>query len=213
MTAVVVVGAGGFGRETLDVAEAVDSAVGPPAAPVIGVVDDAPSPVNLQRLAARGVPYLGTVQDWLGRGDGANFVVAVGDPRVRGALARRLQNAGRRPVSLVHPQAVLGSRVTLGPGAVVCAGAIVSTNVTLGAHVHVNPGAVLGHDTVLGDCVSVNPRAVVSGECRVEAGALLGAGSVVLQGLMVGAGAVVGAAACVVRDVPPAAVVKGVPAR
>ncbi len=35
----------------------------------------------------------------------------------------------------------------------------------------------------------------------------------VLPGLRVGAGATVGAGACVVRDVPPESVVKGVPAR
>jgi acetyltransferase-like isoleucine patch superfamily enzyme len=42
---------------------------------------------------------------------------------------------------------------------------------------------------------------------------MLGAGSVILQGLVVGEGSVVAAAACVVRDVPPATTVMGVPAR
>jgi acetyltransferase-like isoleucine patch superfamily enzyme len=48
---------------------------------------------------------------------------------------------------------------------------------------------------------------------RIAAGTLVGAGAVILQGRTIGSGALVGAAACVVRDVTPDAVVKGVPAR
>ena len=54
-TPIVVVGAGGFGRETLDVVEAVNAAASQPAFEVLGVVDDAPSAENLVRLKSREV--------------------------------------------------------------------------------------------------------------------------------------------------------------
>jgi UDP-2-acetamido-3-amino-2,3-dideoxy-glucuronate N-acetyltransferase len=47
----------------------------------------------------------------------------------------------------------------------------------------------------------------------VERRAALGSGVVVLGGVRIGAGALVGAGAVVTRDVPPGAVVSGVPAR
>ena len=50
---VVVVGASGFGRECLDVLEAMAAAGSP--VEVAGVVDDGPSELNLERLAARGI--------------------------------------------------------------------------------------------------------------------------------------------------------------
>jgi acetyltransferase-like isoleucine patch superfamily enzyme len=48
---------------------------------------------------------------------------------------------------------------------------------------------------------------------RVEAWADIGTGSILLPGVTVGKGSIVGAGAVVTRDVPPFAIVAGVPAR
>ena len=48
---------------------------------------------------------------------------------------------------------------------------------------------------------------------RVHEGASLGSGAVIVGPVTIGAGALVGAGAVVTRDVPPYAVVAGVPAR
>lgn len=208
----IVVGASGFGRETLDVAEAINAAAALPRWDLIGVVDDKPSEVNLLRLKDRGVPYLGTVDDLRDFAD-ARVAVGIGNPAVRAAVVSRMGNRPLEPARLIHPRAVLGSRASVGSGAVICAGVIVGTNVELGQHVHLNPHAVIGHDTRLGDFVSVNPNATVSGECEIETGVLVGAAATVLQGLRVGAGATVGAAACVTRSVAAGLKVRGVPAR
>lgn len=206
----VVVGAGGFGRETLDVVEAIANADGSKAWDVLGVVDDAPSTINLSRLADRGVPYLGTLDDIP---DGAVVTVGIGAPAARRAICQKLEPRALEYATLVHPSADVGTETKVGSGAVICAGVSVGTNSTLGRHVHLNPHVVVGHDAILEDFVSVNPNATVSGDCVVCTRVLIGAGSVVLQGLTVGAGAVVGAAACVTRDVQSESVVKGVPAR
>lgn len=213
MKHLVIIGAGGFGRETLDVVEAINASQETPLWEVLGVVDDSPSARALSHLADRNVQWLGTVDEWLARESPAAHVVAVGNPLVRKAIVRRIESALGSLATLVHPKAVIGSLASVGQGSIICGGAQISTNVRVGEHVHINPNATVGHDAQLREGVSLNPGAIVSGEVAIGPHTLIGAGAVILQGLSVGSECVVGASACVVRDVPDCATVKGVPAR
>lgn len=209
---VVVVGASGFGREALDVLVAMNTEN--PRLDILGVVDDSPSEVNLQRLKSRGIAYLGTVDELIHSNQtNVSFVLGIGNPLIRSSIAEKFQSAGWGAYTAVHPRAVIGTDVEFGNGTVVCAGVTVSTNVRLGRHVHLNPNSTIGHDSILEDYVSINPAAVISGEVLVQKQALVGASATVLQGLTVGPSALVGACACVTKDVKPGQIVKGIPAK
>lgn len=209
----VVVGASGCGRQTLDVVEAVNDAAASPVYDLVGVLDDAPSDVNLQRLDERAARYLGQVAEWLATAEPHYYSVGIGNPLIRRRIARMFDAAGHRAATLIDPRANLGTRASIAEGVVIRAGAQLSTNVTLGRHTYVNLSAVIGHDTICQDYVSVNPGALVSGQCAIGEGTLIGAGAVIIQGLQIGRDAVVGAAACVTRSVPDGHLAKGVPAR
>lgn len=212
MADIIVVGAGGFGREVLDIVEDVN-ATQDAGWRVRGVVDDRPSEINLDRLAARGIPFLGASSDYLASAEPCHYSIGIGSPSVRQSLAQRFDAAGHQAATLVHSSVTMGSEVTVGDGSVLCAGARLTTNITLGRHVHLNLNVTVGHDTTLGDYVSVNPLASISGDCVIEDGVLIGVSGVVLNALTVGRGSTVGGSACVVRDVPSWATVKGVPAK
>lgn len=196
----VIVGAGGHGREVLDVAEACGEAFA-------GFVDDGQP--DLEPLRRRGATLLGGL-DVLAGHDGP-VVLGVGDGGVRGRLARALAVRWARP--LVHPAATLGRDVEVADGTVVAAGARLTTHIVVGAHGYVGPNATIGHDAVLGDFVTVLPGATVSGDVRLGHGVTVGTGANLRQGVVVGEHAVVGAGAVVVADVPSGVTVVGVPAR
>jgi sugar O-acyltransferase (sialic acid O-acetyltransferase NeuD family) len=208
-----IIGAGGFGRETADVIEALNDASTAPVWRLLGVVDDAPSSENLERLGRRSIAYLGTTSELLRRDARPHYLVGIGSPAARRTIADRLDEAGLVAATVIHPAATIGSDVAVGAGTVICAGSRVTTHIRLGRHVQLNPNVTVGHDTVLGDFVSMNPASSVSGDCVIEDDVLIGVGAVVLNQLRVGRSALVGAAACVVRDVPPNTIVKGIPAR
>lgn len=113
---------------------------------------------------------------------------------------------------LVHPSAVVTQTARLGTGCTVMAGVVLESGVTVGRHAYVNLAAVAGHDVTIGDYCVVGPRVAIGGNAVIAAGAHLGMGACILEDRRVGEGAVVAAGAVVRDDVPPGALVAGVPA-
>jgi sugar O-acyltransferase (sialic acid O-acetyltransferase NeuD family) len=212
LTPLVVVGAGGFGREVLDVVEAINAAGTAPAFELVGVVADGES--DLELLTDYGVPFLGPVDRMAALAGDVRYVIGIGVGPARRRIDQWATELGRSPATLVHPAAVVGRhRVSLGPGSVLCAGSAVTTNVRLGRHVHLNLGVTVGHDAVLGDYVTANPNASISGRTVLEDEVTLGTGAVVIERRRIGARTVVGAGAAVVRDLEADVIAVGVPAR
>jgi len=209
---IVVVGAGGFGREVLDIVEAMNAAGS--ALDLLGSIDD--SDANGDLLERRGVAHLGPIGDYIaGLAPDVipGFVIGIGAGSVRRDLDTRLTAAGMWPMVLMHPMATVGGDNRIAVGCILAAGARVTTNITLGRHTHLHVNSTIGHDSVLDDFVSVYPGATVSGNVHLADGVTIGTGANVLPGLTIGAGAFVGAGAVVTTDVDPGITVVGVPAR
>lgn len=202
----VIVGAGGHGREALAVARAVNRLSDRWFE--LAFVDDAPVPPELLERAE--AHCIGDLDELIAGGD--EHVIAIGDPATRRRVARRV--GGRAPaVALVDPSAWIGDDVQLGEGAMVFPGAVCTTNIRVGHHSHLNCGTIVSHDCRIGDYVSLSPGVRLNGAATVGDGALLGTGAIVLPGVTVGQDAVVGAGAVVIDDVADGTTVVGVPAR
>jgi len=206
-----IIGAGGFGREVFSIIEALAAAGSLTRA--AGFIDDAPSPMDVERVEALGSVVVGSVGDLVRRTEPFSVVLAMGSASDRRAVAGLLSHSPVTFPVLVHPDATVGCGVRLAEGVVVAAGGRLSTNIDVGRHVHIDQNAAVGHDSSLGDFCRLNPQACVSGAVSIGSGTLVGANATVLQGLAVGDDAIVGAGAVVTRTVPSATTVMGVPAR
>ncbi len=208
MPDVVIVGAGGHGRELAEIAVACQQAGDDIS--MLGYVDDNPSLVDTE---IGGLPVLGPLSWFDTAPAGIQIVVGMGMPGVKKRVIARLSAHVQRIRGLVHPSAILTKSVELSQGTIVTAGCVLTCNIHLGPHAHINRCATIGHDCQISAFCHVAPGAVVSGNVRLGEGADLGASATVLQNVTVGAWSVVGAGAVVTRDLPGGVVAVGIPAK
>ncbi len=141
---------------------------------------------------------------------GTDFIIGIGDNRVRKALSEKYHLSY---ITLVHPQAVIGKNVSLGEGTVVMAGAIIQSGSVIGKHCIVNTGATVDHECKVGDYVHISPGCHVGGGVKIAAESWLGIGSCVKNGIKIEKTCLLGAGGVLVKDVLKEGTYLGVPAK
>jgi acetyltransferase EpsM len=204
---IIILGAGGHGQVVADILLAMKRTGR--GRTIVGFLDD---DSTLWRRQFLGIPVLGALCD-LPAIDHELVVVAVGDNGRRRQIGHDLAAQRRRFLTAVHPAAVLGGRVQVGTGTVICAGVVVNTAAKIGDGVILNTGAIVEHHCTIGDFSHVAPGARLGGEVTIGETCLIGMGATVLPGIEVGHGAIVGAGATVTQNVKEGSTVIGTPAR
>lgn len=122
----------------------------------------------------------------------------------------------------VMPGAVIGADCSLGQNSVVMNGTRLGRNVKVQNNVSIYEGVEIEDDVFCGPSMVftnvINPRSHVSRKHEyrrtlVRRGASIGANATIVCGVTLGEYCMIGAGAVVTRDVPPFALVTGVPAR
>lgn len=165
MASVHIIGAGGFGREVLQYVRDL-MAAGSALAPA-GFVDD-------QRVGElEGLPVVKLEEAPISTDH--VFIVAVGDPTARRALAERARALGCTFVTIVHPRAYVAESAVIGAGCLISPFAFIGPAARLGDHVAVNVHATVDHDATVGAFTYVAPHACVGGGGTLGEAAALGA--------------------------------------
>jgi sugar O-acyltransferase (sialic acid O-acetyltransferase NeuD family) len=203
---IIIVGAGGFGREVLQWA---CHAWPDQCSKIAGFLSAHP---NKLRGHATNLPIVGHPEDFEPQPtDG--LLLAIGIPRIRRHVAEQLEARNARFVTLVHPTAIVADTAEIGSGSIICPYAIVSDSVRVGRCVLLNYHASLGHDARVGDFAVLSPYATLGGSARVEQDVFLGLHASVGPGRTVEADSSVAAGSCVLTDIQPGSIVYGVPGK
>jgi sugar O-acyltransferase (sialic acid O-acetyltransferase NeuD family) len=199
-----ILGAGGHARIVIDTARSSGEFE------VCGVLDDRATPGQAE---VDGVPMIGSIcRDTVERHRVTHAIVAIGDARLRAAVAKRMDGLVRW-ATVVHQRSCVAGNVTVGVGTLICAGAVVQPGAVVGDHVILNTSCSVDHDNVIADLVQIAPGAHLGGTVTVGEGTFVGIGASVLPGVAIGAWSMIGAGAAVIRDVPSYVTAVGVPAR
>ena len=196
---VIVIGGGGHAKVVIATLKAAGRHVA-------AVYDDDPATWGTDVL---GVRVQGPISKLLPAAN-QQAMLAIGNNEMRRKLASTLDVAW---TSAIHPSAVVHESVTVGHGALICAGVVVQPDACIADHAIVNTGASVDHDTQVGTGAHIGPAACLTGGVTVGDGAFVGAGATVLPGVTVGEQATLGAGSVATRDVPTGEVFAGVPAR
>lgn len=207
---IVIYGAGGFGREVLQIVNDINKNAHDAIWNPLGFLVDKE---YLSDTLVNGLPILGTL-DWLKSQPDVLVVVALGSASSRRRICEKIENeVGDCFATVVHPRAWLGDYVELGKGSIICAGTLITTNIKIGRHVHVNIGSTIGHDAILNEYVTLNPSVNVSGNVEIGEGCEIGTGSVLIPHVEVGEWSIVGAGSVVTKSLPADVTAVGAPAR
>jgi len=208
MRKLLIIGAGGFGREVLQYALDIKGAGGADWE-IGGFLDD-----NLSALDNYSYDYkvIGTIKGHDVSG-GNVYICAIGDPATKLAIGRRFLSGGADFINIVHPTAYVGESSKLGVGVVLCPKSAVTTDAEIGNFVAVDINSICSHDVKVGEGCTISHFCDLTGFTTLGEGVFLGSGVSVIPSVKIGDYATIGAGAVVLRDVSARELVYGVPAK
>ena len=196
MKDLIIVGAGGFGREALFIVKTINKIK--PQWNIRGFINDIPDALDGVKCSHS---IIGTIKDWEPK-ENEVFVMGISSPIGKEKVAGALKAKGAKVVTLIHPAAIISDEAVLGEGCVIGARSTVGGGATIGDFVNI-AGSMIGQDAIIGDYstttgfanitnailgkrVFVGSHAVILNKLRVGDDAFVCAGSIVFNNIKAG---------------------------
>ena len=207
MKNIVIIGAGGVGRETSLIIQQINELE--PTWNLIGFIDD--NKDNWGKVI-NGYSVIGGIDSLEFLTPDTYVLIAIANYEVKKKIVNKINNK-LKFATIIHPKVWVHDYMTIGEGTIIYEGAILTANIEIGNHVIISPNCGVGHDSIIKDYVSLLWNVNVSGNDIIEEGVMMGSGSTVIQGKKIGKGSNIGAGAVVIEDVDSFSTAIGVPAK
>jgi len=199
-------GAGGAGRELLEVIEYINT---PQKWELSGFSDADARKIH----SCCGYPVI-TEDELLHYNEPVDVVISVALPSAREKIFNKLSRSSNINFpTIINPATEISKRAKISDGVVVGANCHICTDVVIGKCVFINGLCAVGHDAVIGDFSSIMTFSLIAGNTKIGKRVFIGAGSNIVQGLSVGSDSIICAGSVVMRNVGEGEKVIGNPAK
>lgn len=204
MKDIIIVGAGGFGRDVLYLIKDINK--NEKQWNVKGFIDD-----NTNALDGVKCDYkiIGTIKDWQPSSNEV-FAIGIASPKVKEIVVNIMKGKGAKFETIINPKSFISEYVDIGEGCIITA-LNISDNVTIGDFVHMS-SAIIGQDSVIGDYSTITAFVNIA-SATIGKRVFIGSHSVVLNNKKVGDDAIIAVGSIVVNHVKSGAKVIGYPAK
>ena len=158
-------------------------------------------------------PVAGTSKDIRQYKGNYDFIIAIGNNRIREKISDMLERENIKQTTLIHPCAVIDETVKIKEGTVIMANAAVNAEVQIGRSCIINTSSSIDHECILEDYVHVSPGVHVAGTVSIGKSTWIGIGATIINNLSICANCNIRAGAVVVKDVIESGDYQGVPAK
>ena len=203
----IIIGAGGVGRETALIVEEINDKS--KEWNLLGFIDD------YKEIGEdiNGYKVLGG-NEYIDNYDKEVYVVcAIANYTIKKNIIQNIKNDNVKFANIIHPSVKLNRTVDIGYGCIIYQNSIITANISIGNHVIVSPKCGIGHDSIIKDYCSLLWNVNISGNVALEEGVTMGSGSTIIQGRKVGRESFIGAGAVVIEDIKKESIAVGVPSR
>lgn len=195
MKDIVIIGAGGIGREVAWIIEEINEVT--PTWKIVGFVDDNE---EMHGKELNGYKVLGGIKALDNLEVKPEVVVAIANCSVKKSIVEKLN--GRFNFStIVSPTVRISKFVEIGQGTIIYPGVILTVNTKIGNHVIISGNCGIGHDTSIGNYSSVLWGSNFSGYDEVGESCFIGVGTKVIQGINVSKDSKLSAGIIVLEDI------------
>ncbi len=198
----VIIGAGGHGRVVEDCAESIGCYNN------IIFLDDCFE--NTSPNAQKNL--VGPIKNWHQYRDTADFIVAIGNNKLRASLLQQLASDSCFISTLIHPTAFISKKSKVASGVVIFANAVVNTGARIDEGCIINTAATVDHDCHIQAYCHISPGVNIAGGVNVGQFSWLGIGSSVIEYITLAENTQSGAGAVITGSTQSNKLYLGVPA-